>query len=324
MKQIKKILLCTHPDIFNPDIVDHASEIAKNSQAQIKVFHVIGGYPEDLKQWWNVRDPERLRDRIQNEREAFVNVVVERVKNNGVQNVSSEIRWGKEFVETTREVMRNGHDLVMVTARDMKTFSKKLFECPSRELFLVCPCSLWIAKYKTFGIRTKRVLAALPGEGSNHVDLNGDGMSTKILESAALIAALEGSELHVVHALPKYGAKGTKKGRKLRPDLAAFIDELRTKLRDSCHSLLTEHGVTLEQNQVHLLIGNPGHVIPEFANEFGLDLIVMGTEARSGLSGLVHGNTAEMVLQEVSCSILAIKPDDFKSPVQLEDKKAKA
>lgn len=324
MKQIKKLLLCTHPDIFNPDIVDHASEIAKNSQARVKVFHVIGGYPEDLKQWWNVRDPQQLHDRIQNEREAFVTSVVERVKNNGVQNVSWEIRWGKEFLETTREVMRNGHDLVMVTARDMKAISKKLFECPSRELFLVCPCSLWIAKYKKFGIRTKRILAALPGEGSGHVDLTCDGISAKILENAALIAALEGSELHVVHALPKYGAKGMKKGRKLRPDLAEFIDELRTRLKDSCHSLLTEYGVILEQDHVHLLIGDPSEVIPEFANELGLDLIVMGTAGRSGLAGLVHGNTAETVLQEVSCSILAIKPDDFKSPVQLEEEKVTA
>jgi universal stress protein E len=324
MKQIKKILLCTHPDIFNPDIVDHASEIAKNSQAKIKVFHVIGGYPEDLKQWWNVQDPAQLRDRIQHERETFVSGVVERIKNNSVQNVSSEIRWGKEFVETTREVMRNNHDLVMVTARDMKTISKKIFECPSRELFLVCPCSLWIAKYKKFGIRTKRILAALPGSGSGDVDLTSDGLSTKILESAALIASLEGSDLHVVHALPKYGTKGMTKGRKLRPDLLEFIDELRTKLRDSCYSTLTDYDVTLKQDQVHLLIGDPSEVIPEFANELGLDLIVMGTAARSGLAGLVHGNTAERVLQEVSCSILAIKPDDFNSPVQLVEEKATA
>ena len=322
MKQINKILLCTHPDVFNPGIVDHAAEIAKNSQAQIKVFHVIGGYPEDLKQWWNVRDPQQLHDRIQNERETFVAGVVEHIRGKGAQNVSSEIRWGTEFVETTREVMRNGHDLVMVTARDMKNISKKLFECPSRELFLVCPCSLWIAKLRKFGIRTKRILAALPGEGSGHVDLTCDGLSAKILESAAVITALEGGELHVVHALPKYGAKGMKRGQKLRADLAGFVDELRTKLRESCAAILKEYGLSLKQNQVHLLIGNPSDVIPDFANELGVDLIVMGTAARSGLAGLVSGNTAENVLQEINCSILAVKPDDFVSPVQLKDEEA--
>lgn len=320
MKQIKKILLCMHPDIFNPDIVDHASEIAKNSQAQVKVFHVIGGYPEDLKQWWNVRDPQQLHDSIQNEREAFVSTVVERIRSNGVEKVSSEIRWGKEFVETTREVLRNGHDLVMVTARDMKTLSKKLFECPSRELFLVCPCSLWIAKYTNTGIRRNHVLAALRCDGSGHVDLTNDPLSAKILQSAALIATLEGSELHIVHALPEYGAGGTKKGDALHTDLAGVIDKMRTTLKASCQALLTDFDITMEKDHVHLLVGNPREAIPDFANELGTDLIVLGTTSRSGFSGLLHGNTAESVLQEVNCAILAIKPDDFISPVKLEEK----
>lgn len=319
MKQIKKILLCTHPDIFNPDIVDHACEIAKNSQAQLKVFHVIGGYPKDLEQWWNVRDPKQLRDNIQNERQAFVTGVVERIKSNGVEKVSSEIRWGKEFVETTREVMRNGHDLVMVTARDMKTISKKLFECPSRELFLVCPCSLWIAKYKKIEVRRDRVLAALRCDGSGHVDLTNDPLSAKILQNAALIAALEGSELHVVHALPEYGTSSMKEGDARHTDLAGVIDEMRATLQESCQALITDFEVTLRKDQVHLLVGSPREAIPDFANELGTDLIVLGTTSRSGFSGLLHGNTAESVLQEVNSAILAIKPDDFKSPVQLEE-----
>lgn len=320
MKTITKILLCTHPDIFNPEIVDHAADMARNSQAQIKVFHVIGGYPEDLKQWWNVRNPQQLHDQIQGERESFVATVVERIKNKGVEKVSSEIRWGKEFLETTREVIRGKHDLVMVTARDMKKISKQLFECPSRELFLVCPCSLWIAKLRKFGIRSKRILAALPGEGTGHVDLVCDGLSAKILDYAAAIAALEGAELHVVHALPKYGVKGMKKGSKVRPDLSDFIDDLRAKLRESCSGLLTSYGLDLEPNQVHLLVGNPVNVLPEFVNELGVDLLAMGTAARSGLAGFVYGNTAEKVLQEVNCSILAVKPDSFVSPVETADK----
>lgn len=97
MKQINKILLCTHPEIFNPEIVDHAADIAKNSQAEIKVFHVIGGYPEDLKQWWNVRNPQQLHDQIQGERENFVSTVVQRIKDKGVEKVNSEIRWVRNF-----------------------------------------------------------------------------------------------------------------------------------------------------------------------------------------------------------------------------------
>ena len=49
----------------------------------------------------------------------------------------------------------------------------------------------------------------------------------------------------------------------------------------------------------------------------GVDVLVMGTVARGGLDGLLIGNTAERMLRTLTCSILAVKPDDFVSPVRL-------
>jgi nucleotide-binding universal stress UspA family protein len=48
----------------------------------------------------------------------------------------------------------------------------------------------------------------------------------------------------------------------------------------------------------------------------GIDLVVMGTVARSGIRGLVMGNTAERVLQRLRGSVLAVKPPGFVSPVE--------
>ncbi len=48
-----------------------------------------------------------------------------------------------------------------------------------------------------------------------------------------------------------------------------------------------------------------------------IDLIVMGTLARVGIPGLFIGNTAERTLDHVDCDILAIKPKEFVTPVQL-------
>jgi hypothetical protein len=41
----------------------------------------------------------------------------------------------------------------------------------------------------------------------------------------------------------------------------------------------------------------------------------MGTIGRSGVPGLLIGNTAERMLSAVDCSILALKPEGFVSPV---------
>ena len=49
------------------------------------------------------------------------------------------------------------------------------------------------------------------------------------------------------------------------------------------------------------------------------DLVVMGTVARTGVPGFIMGNTAEMILNQIDCSVLAIKPSGFVTPVTLEE-----
>jgi len=44
----------------------------------------------------------------------------------------------------------------------------------------------------------------------------------------------------------------------------------------------------------------------------------MGTLSRTGISGLLIGNTAEKVLRQVDCSVLIVKPDGFITPVKLD------
>ena len=61
-----------------------------------------------------------------------------------------------------------------------------------------------------------------------------------------------------------------------------------------------------------------GALIPELALAKAIDLIVMGTVSRAGIAGLLIGNTAEKVLQQVDCSMLTVKPEGFVTPVKLD------
>ena len=44
----------------------------------------------------------------------------------------------------------------------------------------------------------------------------------------------------------------------------------------------------------------------------------MGTVSRTGIAGLIIGNTAETILRSVRCSVLAVKPEGFVSPVSID------
>ena len=49
------------------------------------------------------------------------------------------------------------------------------------------------------------------------------------------------------------------------------------------------------------------------------DIAVMGTLSRSGVDGLLIGNTAERILRRVECSVLAVKPEGFRTPLKFEE-----
>jgi nucleotide-binding universal stress UspA family protein len=68
--------------------------------------------------------------------------------------------------------------------------------------------------------------------------------------------------------------------------------------------------------RIHLPKGEAGELIPEVAERERIDLVVMGTVARSGIPGFFIGNTAERILHSLPSSVLAVKPDGFVSPVK--------
>ena len=55
-------------------------------------------------------------------------------------------------------------------------------------------------------------------------------------------------------------------------------------------------------------------VIPAYVGEHEIDFVVMGTVARTGLAGLLMGNTVERVLGRLHGSIVAVKRPGFVDP----------
>jgi len=68
----------------------------------------------------------------------------------------------------------------------------------------------------------------------------------------------------------------------------------------------------------HQLVDHPhyGSAIAAFANRQAVDLVVLGTRGRTNLRDLLLGSTAERVLRDTQCSILAVKPRGFESPIR--------
>ncbi len=59
---------------------------------------------------------------------------------------------------------------------------------------------------------------------------------------------------------------------------------------------------------MHIVEGlNVAEIISEVITNSQSDILVMGTVGRQGMSASIIGNTAEKILHEIDCDVLAIK-----------------
>lgn len=70
----------------------------------------------------------------------------------------------------------------------------------------------------------------------------------------------------------------------------------------------------INDDHIHITEGDPDDVVEIMAKEIEADLVVIGSVAREGLSGVLLGNTAERIVDRVSCDVLVIKPLDGVKP----------
>ena len=57
----------------------------------------------------------------------------------------------------------------------------------------------------------------------------------------------------------------------------------------------------------HLVTGEPANGIIRLAEAEGVDLIVLGTHGRTGISRLLMGSVAEIIVRRASCPVLVVK-----------------
>ena len=96
--------------------------------------------------------------------------------------------------------------------------------------------------------------------------------------------------------------------------MAALTAETEQEAREELESLLASAGIASSSIRTELVRGVPQDVIPAYVAAHAIDLVVMGTLARTGVPGLIIGNTAERVLHRLKGSVLAIKPPGFRAP----------
>jgi universal stress protein E len=305
MNQFKNILVQVDTRRDEQALLHRAIELAKVHGATLKIVDIVPEFSWPLR--WAATDYDEIRQAVIHQKEELVEALIAPLRNFGVE-VTSKVLCGKSSDQIIGEVVRSKHDLVMKDAKGQFSPHPGTFGTTAMRLVRYCPCPVWAYRPK-HSTGPEKVVAAVDATATDeaHMALNHDIMSWA--------KAVSGDNPpHVAHVWSVYGEAVIKDYMK-RDEFEDLVRDAEHEAREQIGKLLAPHQMSASDANVHLLRGDPAPELIRLVNNGGCDLLVLGTVARTGITGLLIGNTAETLINRVECSVLAIKPADFVTPI---------
>ena len=326
MKRFNNILCIVDPDQNSDTAIVKAINIADSQQADLTVLSVL-----DIPRFWmgviqDEEDSQRvIREAIEDQRKK----IKEKLTNQNCEiDVKIDVLVGIKFITIIQSVIKNNYDL-LIKCCDSADWINRLFGSDDVHLLRKCPCPVLMMKPDS-DISFQNILATVDVNDDfplHDEDREQSELNKKVLDYTVTFALSDLAEMHIGSVWEAYAEDFLRHSAfSNMPD--EDINHYSRQARQACvaklDSLVREMNKNIAQGmveflgpKVHLVKGIPSKEIPVLAAKQNIDLIVMGTVARTGIPGFIIGNTAESILEQVQCSVLAIKPDGFQTPVQL-------
>lgn len=270
--------------------IQNAFAIAESSRLQVTLVAVIA---QPATGWFkSPHDLERLQ---QEECRNAEKLLQEIAATSSTAKVEISIRSGAAWEELIRVAGNRPDSLIVCGTRDVQSLRRMLFGSTGLKLLRLSPGPVWIVKPRIDDNDSTDIVAA--------TDLGPVGQD--ILTMAVSFAKNLNARLHVVHCIEPApeGIDATSTNSTLRK----IEDAVREQLAGTDQRTLP-FGV-----RVYVKQQAPDEGILSVVAEASADLVMLGTSSKTGVSGLLPGSTVERLLPELSCSVLAIKPEGFRS-----------
>ncbi len=291
-----------------------ASALAKEHGAKLHLVHVASEPPR--QSWWS-RDSgaQEAYEAELVRKGARLEEMLTTARKNGVE-ATTAIRTGAPDVELIREAVAVGADLVIVTDEFIHRKGKRGFGAVTMKLLRYCPVPV-LAKRDPRKYRHREIVASLDLEtNSGEANAGEANLNEAIIAMAAAVAGRADAKITLFHAWSLWGEQMLRDHRQMQPEkLRELLAETKGGLEAEATRLSAFPALEGLEVGIELRKGEAREVLPEFVEEQKVDIVVMGTIGRSGLRGAIMGNTAERILNGLSCSVLAVKPSGFRSPV---------
>jgi len=131
--------------------------------------------------------------------------------------------------------------------------------------------------------------------------------SISALAYGRVLARAFGARLHILHVVEAFSMDSAVFGTFAAP-VVAVEAELESAAREALDKMVTDEDRRELSAVVALrVLDTPAHAIVQYSGEEQIDLIVVGTHGRTGLSHMLMGSVAEKVVRMSTCPVLTVR-----------------
>jgi universal stress protein E len=308
MENYKNILVIIDPNTNDQKALKRAIELSSKNGAKITAFLSIFDFSYEMTTMLSADEREIMRKTVITDRQQWVDEVIAEYNPDNMA-IESKVVWhNRPFEAIINEVIHHSYDIVFKGTHQHDKLKSVIFTPTDWHLLRKCPSPLLMVKDHNWP-ENGNILAAvnLGNEENEHQSLN-DKIATQAKRFAGLMKAhtyfvnsFPGTPVNIAIEIPEF-------------DSNEYNASMLEHHKKAMAKFASKYGVP--ENNTIVEEGLPEDVISEVAHRIDAELVILGTIGRTGISAALIGNTAEHVLDQLNCDVLALKPDGYESPLQ--------
>lgn len=285
--------------------LSRAQEISDKTGATITAMLVVYDLSYDMTTMLSPDEREAMKDAVTKEHASWLS---EHLRQLGFSHIDIVVQWNnRAFEAVIHHVIDNDIDLVVKATKRHDDLASVIFTPTDWHLLRKCPSPVLLVKEHDWPEGGQIIAAVNVGSEDDEHNLLNDKLTVIANDYAKLL----NGNVNLVNSYPSTPLNIAIEVPEFDPD--AYNNSVKHHHQAEMAGHAKKYGITTANTYVKE--GLPEKVIPMVAKDIDAELVIIGTVGRVGLSAALIGNTAEHVIDELDCDVLAVKPDGFASPL---------
>jgi nucleotide-binding universal stress UspA family protein len=286
MKLLEKILIATDFSSSCDNVVDNAIRLAKTFQSKIIPIHVL---PDDIRN-------EKALLLLNQAAEKELVAINARINKEGIGTDIPIVEYGNHYEKIILAADRINANLILIGAGEKVQNDVFQLGTTAEKIIRKSDKPVWVVKNDS-QLTIKKILCP--------VDFSSE--SKRALINAIIVARRFNAELVIFSVYELIYADSLR----LKIDWDAELEYVRMEHSKEFDTFLSQFNLADVNWKKEIHSGLPADEILKAISDKNIDLLIMGTTGKSGLTRILMGSVTEKVIREMPCSFITLKTEDF-------------